>query len=44
MSAKATLRQQFRARRLALLPQSPPLDWDALMYDPIYRRALDLLP
>jgi beta-N-acetylhexosaminidase len=32
------------ARRLALLPQTPPVDWDALMHDPVYRRALDLLP
>lgn len=32
------------ARRLALLPTAAPLDWDTLMYDPIYRRALDLLP
>jgi beta-N-acetylhexosaminidase len=32
------------ARRRALLPQTPPLDWDTLMHDPVYRRALDLLP
>jgi beta-N-acetylhexosaminidase len=32
------------ARRLALLPQSPPLPWDALMRDPAYQRALERLP
>jgi hypothetical protein len=32
------------ARRLALLPQTPPLGWDMLMHTPVYRRALDLLP
>jgi len=31
-------------RRLALLPQTPPLTWDALMHDPIYQRALERLP
>ena len=31
-------------RRLALLPASPALDWDALMRHPDYVRALDLLP
>jgi beta-N-acetylhexosaminidase len=31
-------------RRLALLPQSPPLDWDALMHDAVYQRALERLP
>jgi beta-N-acetylhexosaminidase len=28
------------ARRLALLPQTPPLTWDELMHDAPYRRAL----
>jgi len=31
-------------RRLALLPQTPPLSWDALMHDPVYQRALERLP
>ena len=31
-------------RRLALLPSSLPMDWDSLMVDPMYMRALDLLP
>jgi beta-N-acetylhexosaminidase len=32
------------ARRLALLPQTPPLGWDDLMHDPAYQRALERLP
>lgn len=32
------------ARRLALLPQTPPLAWDDLMHDPVYQRALERLP
>jgi len=32
------------ARRLALLPRTPPLPWDDLMHEPAYRHALDLLP
>jgi len=32
------------ARRLALLPQQPPLAWDELMHDPVYQRALERLP
>jgi beta-N-acetylhexosaminidase len=32
------------SRRLALLPRSPALSWDALMADPQYMHALDLLP
>jgi len=32
------------ARRLALLPQSAPLTWDALMHQPGYQRALERLP
>jgi beta-N-acetylhexosaminidase len=31
-------------RRLALLPQSPPLAWDELMVQPRYMQALRLLP
>lgn len=31
-------------RRLALLPQTPPLGWEDLMRDPAYLRALDRLP
>jgi beta-N-acetylhexosaminidase len=32
------------ARRLALLPQTPPLAWDALMHDAAYQHALERLP
>ncbi|MDD2546716.1 MAG: beta-N-acetylhexosaminidase [Burkholderiaceae bacterium] len=32
------------SRRLALLPETLPLAWDELMYQPAYRDALDLLP
>ncbi len=32
------------ARRLALLPRSPPLAWDELMHDPAYQHALERLP
>jgi beta-N-acetylhexosaminidase len=32
------------SRRLALLPRAPALSWDALMADPEYIHALDLLP
>jgi len=32
------------ARRLALLPQAPPLAWDELMHDPAYQHALERLP
>ena len=31
-------------RRLALLPQTPPLTWDELMHDPVYQHALERLP
>ncbi|MCP5285776.1 MAG: beta-N-acetylhexosaminidase [Burkholderiaceae bacterium] len=31
-------------RRLALLPATPPLPWDALMHDPVYQHALERLP
>ncbi|MDB5859369.1 MAG: glycoside hydrolase, family 3-like protein [Ramlibacter sp.] len=31
-------------RRLALLPATPPASWDALMTEPRYMRALQLLP
>ena len=30
-------------RRLALLPQTPPVAWDELMFQPRYQRALELL-
>ena len=32
------------ARRLGLLPSSPPLTWDALRHDPAYQHALERLP
>ena len=32
------------SRRRALLPAQPPLPWDALMYEPRYRQALERLP
>jgi beta-N-acetylhexosaminidase len=32
------------ARRLALLPRTPPLTWDELMHDPVYQGALERLP
>ncbi len=32
------------ARRVALLPQTAPLAWDALMHDPGYQHALERLP
>ncbi|RCX09755.1 beta-N-acetylhexosaminidase [Extensimonas vulgaris] len=32
------------ARRLALLPQTPPLPWDELMFHGAYLAALELLP
>ncbi len=32
------------ARRLALLPTSAPLTWDALMHDAVYQHALERLP
>jgi beta-N-acetylhexosaminidase len=31
-------------RRLALLPQAPPLTWDELMHQPAYQHALERLP
>jgi beta-N-acetylhexosaminidase len=31
-------------RRLALLPDSPPLPWDMLMHEPAYQHALERLP
>lgn len=31
-------------RRLALLPQTPPLPWDDLMHDAVYQRSLERLP
>jgi beta-N-acetylhexosaminidase len=47
---KARQRAQWRPnevseqRRLSLLPSSAPLSWDALMSEPRYMQALDLLP
>lgn len=35
---------ESEARRLALLPQAPPLSWDELMFEARYLRALELLP
>ncbi len=32
------------ARRVDLLPQTPPIAWDELMFDPAYRRSLERLP
>jgi beta-N-acetylhexosaminidase len=32
------------ARRLALLPRTPPLTWDELMHQPAYQHALERLP
>lgn len=32
------------ARRVALLPQTPPLAWDDLMFQPAYLQALEMLP
>lgn len=31
-------------RRVALLPQTPPLAWDELMHSPVYQQALERLP
>jgi beta-N-acetylhexosaminidase len=48
--AKAQRKGQFNLseaseqRRLALLPQTPPLDWDTLMVQPQYMQAMALLP
>jgi beta-N-acetylhexosaminidase len=47
---EALVRGQWRsldtseARRLALLPQTPVPEWDALMVQPSYMQALDLIP
>jgi beta-N-acetylhexosaminidase len=32
------------ARRLDLLPSTPPLPWDELMHQPMYQHALERLP
>jgi beta-N-acetylhexosaminidase len=37
-------RAASEARRSALLPTSPALDWDSLMQTPAYLQALALLP
>ena len=39
-----TPREASEIRRLALLPATPTPSWDALMADPRYMHALDLLP
>lgn len=47
---EALLRGQWQpldaseARRMALLPQTPVPEWDALMVQPSYMQALDLIP
>jgi beta-N-acetylhexosaminidase len=38
------LSEASEQRRLALLPQTPPLDWDTLMVQPQYMHAMALLP
>jgi beta-N-acetylhexosaminidase len=38
------LSEASEQRRLALLPQTPPLDWDTLMVQPQYMQAMALLP
>jgi beta-N-acetylhexosaminidase len=35
--------EESELRRLALLPAAPALEWDALMVQPAYMQALDLL-
>jgi beta-N-acetylhexosaminidase len=35
---------ESESRRLALLPQTPPLAWDELMHQPAYQHALERLP
>ena len=35
---------QSESRRQALLPQTPPLPWDELMFEARYLRALEMLP
>ncbi len=37
------LSEASEVRRLNLLPQTPPADWDALMVQPQYMHAMDLL-
>ena len=36
--------EDAEARRLSLLPRTPPLAWDELMHDPAYQHALERLP
>jgi beta-N-acetylhexosaminidase len=36
--------EDSEARRLALLPQTPPSAWDDLMLEPVYQQALARLP
>lgn len=35
---------ESESRRLALLPQTPSLPWDELMFQPAYLQALEMLP
>ena len=35
---------ESEARRLDLLPQTPPIAWDELMHSPAYQRSLERLP
>jgi beta-N-acetylhexosaminidase len=35
---------ESEARRLELLPQTPPIAWDELMHSPAYQRSLERLP
>ena len=39
-----TLSEASEQRRLALLPQTPPVAWDSLMVQPQYMHAMALLP
>jgi beta-N-acetylhexosaminidase len=43
-SAKWRPSEASEERRLELLPKHPALSWDALMSEPRYMRALDLIP
>jgi beta-N-acetylhexosaminidase len=36
--------EKSEERRLALLPRTPALDWDALMVQDAYMQALSLMP
>ncbi len=43
-AGRVELNPHSHTRRLALLPKTPPLAWDELMHDAVYRHALDRLP